>query len=79
MIAFLNTVAGSDRELFTTLHGVFSLFRGAAILSIGPIGVLLLKISPEVRMDKFAIGKYKVRSILRTNLSVEFEAEERST
>ena len=63
MIAVLNTIAGSDRELFTAFHGIFSLFRGAAIISIGPIGVLLLKISPEIRMDKFAIGKYKVGCI----------------
>jgi len=72
MLAVLNTVAGSDTELFTAFHGIFSLFRGAAILSIGPIGVLLLKISPEVRMDKFALGKYKVGIILHPNLLAEF-------
>lgn len=60
MFGIFAEVAGENGELFTTVHSIFSFFRGAVVLSVGPVGVALLQLSPEVVLDEYAIGKYKV-------------------
>ena len=42
------------------IHSLFSFFTGIAILSVGPVGTALLKLSSEVDVQAYAIGKYKV-------------------
>ncbi|KAG8528423.1 uncharacterized protein KY384_007341 [Bacidia gigantensis] len=59
MIAFYAEVSQGDGELFTAIHSLFSFFNGAAILSVGPLGTYLLRLSPIVEMEAYAIGKYK--------------------
>ena len=60
IFAVFSDAAKGDGELFTTVHSIFSFFRGIAILSVGPVGVQLLRHSPTVILDSYAIGKYKV-------------------
>ncbi|KAJ9668398.1 hypothetical protein H2201_001446 [Coniosporium apollinis] len=59
MMPFFAEIAGSDGALFTTVHSLFSFLRGFAILSVGPVGVHLLRLGGEVAADSYAIGKYK--------------------
>ncbi|KAI9814316.1 MAG: hypothetical protein M1826_002282 [Phylliscum demangeonii] len=59
MFSFFSEVAGHNSELFTAVHSLFSFFRGMAILSVGPVGVTILRRSPAVTMDAYAIGKYQ--------------------
>jgi hypothetical protein len=40
---------------------MFTLIRGLSILTVGPVGYSLIKLSPEVRPDSYGLGKYKVR------------------
>lgn len=39
---------------------MFSFIRGLATFTVGIIGVLLIRRSPEVKADEYALGKYKV-------------------
>ncbi|KAJ9646490.1 hypothetical protein H2199_002539 [Coniosporium tulheliwenetii] len=64
MMPFFAEIAGSDGALFTTVHSLFSFLRGFAILSVGPVGVHLLRLGGEVAADSYAIGKYKVISLM---------------
>lgn len=61
MFVFFSEVSGKNGELFTAIHSLFSFFDGIAILSVGPVGVALLKLQPGVQLDDYALGKYKVR------------------
>lgn len=61
MFTFFSDVSGPNGELFTAVHSLFSFFRGIAILSVGPVGAAILLRSPEVDLQSYAIGKYKVR------------------
>ena len=60
LFAFYSAISAGDNELFTAIHSIFSFFDGIAILSVGPVGTALLKLSPEVDIRAYAIGKYKV-------------------
>jgi len=64
LFSFYSEVSGQSSELFTAVHSLFSFFDGIAILSVGPVGTALLKISPDVDIQSYAIGKYKVNSML---------------
>ncbi|EON67129.1 hypothetical protein W97_06382 [Coniosporium apollinis CBS 100218] len=59
MMPFFAEIAGSDGALFTVVHSLFSFLRGFAILSVGPVGVHLLRLGGEVVTESYAIGKYK--------------------
>lgn len=52
-------ISEDNPELFTAVHGVFSLFRGLAVLSIGPVGMAILRQSPDIDISCYAICKYK--------------------
>lgn len=52
------------------MHSLFSFFRGIAILSVGPVGISLLRLSPAITIDAYAIGKYQVRPISSIMLEV---------
>lgn len=54
-------MSGRNGELFTAVHSLFSFFRGIAILSVGPVGAAILLRSPDIELESYAIGKYKVR------------------
>lgn len=60
MFSFYSEIAGGDGQLFTAIHAVFSLFRGAAILSVGPVGVALIRLGPSQIATTYALGKYQV-------------------
>ncbi|KAK3716629.1 hypothetical protein LTR37_006259 [Vermiconidia calcicola] len=60
MFSLYTEIAGGDGRLFTAIHAVFSLFRGAANLSVGPVGVALLRSEPTLSVDSYALGKYKL-------------------
>jgi len=60
LFTFYGDAAKGDSELFTAIHGLFSLFRGIAILSVGPIGAQLLREAPAVDLTAFAIARYQV-------------------
>ena len=62
MIGVFAEIAGDSSELFKTVHSIFSFFRGVVVLSVGPIGTALLQSSPDIALDQYAIGKYKVSS-----------------
>ena len=62
LFSFFSEVCGTNNELFTAIHSLFSFFEGTTILSVGPVGTALLKLSPEVSHGDYAIGKYKVSS-----------------
>lgn len=53
-------MSGTNYELFTAIHSLFSFVDGVAILSVGPVGTALVKMSSEVEVQAYAIGKYKV-------------------
>ena len=72
MSGIYQEVAGDNRELFTTVHSMFSFVSGVAILSVGPVGTALIQFSPQVNRDDYAIGRYKVRLIF----SCPYEAPE---
>lgn len=59
---FYSEVAGKNGELFTAIHSLFSFFDGIAILSVGPVGTALLQLQPEIHLNEYALGKYKVCS-----------------
>jgi hypothetical protein len=61
LFTFFSDVSGRNGELFTAIHSLFSFFRGIAILSVGPVGAAILLGSPDVNLESYAIGKYKVR------------------
>lgn len=61
LFSFFSEISGNNSELFTTIHSLFSFCEGWAILSVGPAGTALLKLSPHVNIQDYAIGKYKVR------------------
>lgn len=54
-------ISGDNQALFTAVHGLFSLVRGISVLSIGPVGTAITRLTPEVMKDQYALGKYKVR------------------
>ena len=39
---------------------MFSFASGVAILSVGPVGTALIRLSPQITLDDYAIGRYKV-------------------
>ena len=39
---------------------MFSFVSGIAILSVGPVGAALLRLSPETLINNYGIAKYKV-------------------
>lgn len=39
---------------------MFSLVRGLAIISVGPVGLALVKLNPGVSVDDYALSKYTV-------------------
>ena len=57
-------IAGSNNELFTTVHSIFSFGAGFAILSVGPIGAEILRHSPPFDESSYAVGKYQASSVL---------------
>lgn len=61
LFSFFSEISGTNSELFTTIHSLFSFCEGWAILSVGPVGTALLNLSPHVNIQEYAIGKYKVR------------------
>jgi hypothetical protein len=61
LFTFFGDVSGRNGELFTAVHSLFSFFRGIAILSVGPVGAAILLRSPDIELESYAIGKYKVR------------------
>ena len=68
---FYSEVSGKNGELFTAIHSLFSFFSGIAVLSVGPVGVALLKLRPEVQLDEYALGKYKVCFLrISVNMSI---------
>ena len=58
--SFYSEVSGRNSELFTAIHSLFSFFDGITILSVGPVGTALLKLSSEVNVQAYGIGKYRV-------------------
>jgi len=62
MFAYYSEVSAGSNEIFTAVHSIFSFFDGVAILSVGPVGTTLLKLSPGVTESAYAIGKYQVCS-----------------
>jgi hypothetical protein len=65
LFTFFSEASEGSGTLFTAIHGLFSLFRGAAILSVGPVGASLLQRAPELDNQAFALGKYQVSSSFR--------------
>ena len=63
LYSIYSEVAEDNRELYTSIHSFFSFFRGIAVMSAGPIGVSILQHSPEIIIDDYGIGKYKVHVI----------------
>lgn len=63
LFTFYGEAAKGSNELFTAIHSIFSLFSGAAILSVGPIGAILLNKAPSINLEEFAIAKYRVSVI----------------
>ncbi|KAL2047472.1 hypothetical protein ABVK25_011499 [Lepraria finkii] len=59
LFSFYSEVSGQNSELFTAIHSLFSFFDGVAILSVGPVGTALLKVSPELEIGAYAIRRYK--------------------
>lgn len=66
LFTFYGEAAKGDGELFTAIHSLFSLFRGIAILSVGPVGAELLRIAPKLDTSAFAISRYQVSSPIHT-------------
>ena len=64
LFTFYGDAAKGDSELFTAIHGLFSFFRGIAILSVGPIGAELLRRAPQIDLSAFAISRYQVSLML---------------
>lgn len=60
LFTYYADTAKGNGELYTAIHGLFSLFRGAAILSVGPVGAELLRRAPPIDTTAFALGRYKV-------------------
>lgn len=60
LYGFFGDAANGNVELFTAIHGLFSFFRGAAILSVGPVGAELLQRAPVIDTTAFAISRYQV-------------------
>ncbi|KAI0166653.1 major facilitator superfamily domain-containing protein [Xylariaceae sp. FL1272] len=59
LFTFYGELANGNAQLFTAIHGLFSLFRGTAILTVGPVGAEILRRSPAVELDAFAINRYR--------------------
>ncbi|KAF2152652.1 MFS general substrate transporter [Myriangium duriaei CBS 260.36] len=57
---FFGDLSKGDGRLFTAIHGLFSFFRGAAILSVGPVGAALLDQSPPMNPEFFGSTRYQV-------------------
>ncbi|KAL8691226.1 MAG: hypothetical protein Q9218_003502 [Villophora microphyllina] len=68
LFSFYSEVSGGDGELFTAIHSLFSGFGGIAILSVGPVGTALLKLSPNVEVDLYAIGRFKFLILYAGNI-----------
>jgi hypothetical protein len=54
-------ISGDNQALFTAVHGIFSLIRGMSVLSIGPVGTAITRLTPDVMKNHYALGKYQVR------------------
>ncbi|KAF2180471.1 MFS general substrate transporter [Zopfia rhizophila CBS 207.26] len=57
---FYSEISGKDGDLYRTIHSLFSFVGGIAILSVGPVGVALLRLSPDITEGAYALGKYQV-------------------
>jgi hypothetical protein len=57
-----------DHELFTAVHSVFSLCRGLACLSNGPIGTALVTAGPATDLAAFGIAKYMYLVVYATGM-----------
>ena len=71
LFSFYSEVSENNSELFTAIQSLFSFFDGIAILSVGPVGTALLKLSPDVDVQAYAIGKYKVRHFCPFSTSID--------
>jgi hypothetical protein len=60
LFGIFDELAPNDEEYYMTLYSMFSFIRGVATFTVGIIGVLLIRRSPEVKPDEYALGKYKV-------------------
>lgn len=47
LFSLYSEIAGKNEEIFTAIHSLLSFFSGITILSVDPIGVALLRLSPE--------------------------------
>jgi hypothetical protein len=63
LFAFYADVSGKNSELFTAVHSLFSFCRGIATLSVGSVGMALIRKSPPVEMTHYAVAKYQVSMI----------------
>ncbi|KAL9617026.1 MAG: hypothetical protein Q9160_008143 [Pyrenula sp. 1 TL-2023] len=59
LFAFYAEVAANDAELFTTVHSLFSFCRGLATLSVGSVGVALIRLSPPLDVHAYGLAKYQ--------------------
>lgn len=64
MYGIYSDISGKDSALFTTVHGVFSFFRGLGVFSIGPLGAAIIRVSPDVQLTDYGIGKYKASAVI---------------
>lgn len=63
LFSLYSETSGNDGALFTAIHSVFSSVGGIGILSVGPVGMSLIKLSPMIEYSSYGIGKYKVRDV----------------
>ena len=63
LFPFYAKVASKNHELYTAIHSLFSFVAGSAILSVGPIGAEILRHSPPIDMNSYALGRYRVCSL----------------
>lgn len=65
VVSYFSRLSGSDSEMFRAIHGLFSFCTGITILSVGPIGLAILRHSPRIDQNAYAIGKYQVSRALK--------------
>ncbi|KAF2436221.1 MFS general substrate transporter [Tothia fuscella] len=59
LFSFYGEVSGKNSELFTSVHSLFSFCRGLATLSVGSVGMALIRRSPPINLSSYAIAKYQ--------------------
>ncbi|PVH85278.1 hypothetical protein DL98DRAFT_527767 [Cadophora sp. DSE1049] len=59
LFGIFSEIAANDDEYYMSLYSMFSFFRGMATVTVGTVGVKLLRLSPEVLGDSYALGKYQ--------------------